>query len=59
MMSFLSYVRNGEDRDRVLGCRIYPFGIPAEGIEKAKSFARTLIDNCSAEEVSATNDTAR
>ncbi len=42
MLSFISYLKNGEDRDRFWGCRIYPFGVPEEGLEKAKSFARGL-----------------
>jgi len=44
MFSFLNYLRTGEDRERYLGCRIYPFGVSAEGIEKARSFARSLIE---------------
>jgi len=43
MFSFLNYLQNGKDRERYLGCRIYPFGVTAEGIEQAKSFARTLV----------------
>lgn len=44
MLSFLNYLRNGKDSDRYLGCRIYPFGVAAEGIEKAKSFAQALAE---------------
>jgi multimeric flavodoxin WrbA len=44
MFTFLSYLRTGEDRERCLGCRIYAFGVTAEGIAMAKSFATTLID---------------
>ena len=43
MFSFLNYLQTGKDRERYMGCRIYPFGVTAEGIEKAKSFARTLV----------------
>ncbi|MCA9120137.1 MAG: flavodoxin family protein [Planctomycetaceae bacterium] len=42
MLSFLNYLQSGENRERFMGCRIYAFGVPDEGIEKAKSFARTL-----------------
>ena len=44
MFSFLSYLQSGENRERYLGCKIYPFGVTEEGIAKAKSFAETLTE---------------
>lgn len=49
MLSFMSYLQNGEDRERYMGCRIYAFGVTAEGIEKAKSFAGALVEQVSKE----------
>lgn len=45
MFAFLSYLQSGQDRERYMGCRIYPFGVTAEGIEKAKAFATDLAGN--------------
>jgi hypothetical protein len=44
MLTFLNYLQTGQDRERYLGCRIYPFGVTAEGIEKARSFAQSLAE---------------
>lgn len=41
-LSFISYMRNDANLDRFWGVRIYEFGVPREGIERAKEFARTL-----------------
>lgn len=43
MFSFLSYLQRGTDQPRYLGCRIYPFGVTADGIDHARSFAETLV----------------
>jgi len=42
MLSFISYLSYGEDRQRFLGCRIYPFGVTSEGLELARAFATEL-----------------
>ena len=49
MLSFINYLQNGENRDRFWGYRIYPFGVPDEGIERAKSFANRLADGLNSE----------
>lgn len=41
-LSFLCYMQTESNRDRYFGIKIYNFGIPEEGIEKARSFARDL-----------------
>jgi len=41
-LTFLNYMQTEQNRDRYLGVRIYEFGIPDEGIEKARSLARDL-----------------
>jgi len=49
MFSFLNYMKTGQDNERYLGCRIYPFGVSPEGIEKAKSFAQVLVKQLKSE----------
>ena len=41
-LSFISYLHNDENLERFCGVRIYEFGVPDEGIAKAKEFARGL-----------------
>lgn len=41
-LSFISYMKTETNRERYLGCRIYEFGIPEEGLENAREFARDL-----------------
>ena len=41
-LSFINYMRNGTERDRYWGVKIYEFGVSSEAIEKAKSFAGEL-----------------
>ena len=41
-LSFISYMHHEANRDRFMGCKIYEFGIPPEGIARAKEFARDL-----------------
>lgn len=41
-LSFINYMQTEKNRERYWGCRIYEFGIPAEGLENAKEFARDL-----------------
>jgi hypothetical protein len=43
-LSFISYMHSGADRDRYWGVKIYPFGIPEEGLAAARAFARRLAD---------------
>jgi hypothetical protein len=42
MLSFINYLMTGKNRDRYLGISLYEFGIPEDGIEKSKEFARQL-----------------
>ncbi len=41
-LSFISYMKNDANLDRFMGVKIYEFGVPAEGIARAKEFARGL-----------------
>lgn len=41
-LSFLNYMQTEANRERYWGVKIYCFGVPDEGIEKARSFARGL-----------------
>ena len=41
-LSFISYMKNDANLDRFWGFKIYEFGVPDEGIAKAKEFAREL-----------------
>ena len=41
-LSFISYMKNDANLDRYCGVRIYEFGIPADGIDRARDFAREL-----------------
>jgi flavodoxin len=43
-LSFISYMQFETNRDRYCGVRIYEFGVTPEGIDKAKQFARSLIE---------------
>lgn len=53
-LSFISYMQNGANLDRYCGVRIYEFGIPPEGIARAKEFAHQLaagtLARCASEE---------
>lgn len=44
MLSFLNYMKNGENRPRFWGFDIFPFGIPAEGLAHAREFAGQLAE---------------
>ncbi len=41
-LSFISYMQHDANLDRCYGIKIFPFGVPAEGIGRAKEFARKL-----------------
>ncbi|MCA9144269.1 MAG: flavodoxin family protein [Planctomycetaceae bacterium] len=41
-LSFISYMKNDANLERFWGVKIYEFGIPPEGIARAKEFAREL-----------------
>jgi hypothetical protein len=41
-LSFISFMKNDANLDRFWGFKIYPFGVPEEGISRAKDFARQL-----------------
>ena len=41
-LSFISYMQHDANLDRFWGVKIYEFGVPAEGIARAKEFARQL-----------------
>ncbi|MEO8494133.1 MAG: flavodoxin family protein [Planctomycetota bacterium] len=41
-LSFISYMENDANLERFWGLKIYEFGVPAEGIARAKEFAREL-----------------
>ena len=41
-LSFISYMKHEANRDRFWGVKIYKFGVPDEGIARAKEFAREL-----------------
>ena len=41
-LSFISYMKHDANLDRFCGVKIYEFGVPAEGIARAKEFARGL-----------------
>lgn len=41
-LSFISYLEHDENRDRCCGIRIYEFGVPPDGIARAREFARQL-----------------
>ena len=41
-LSFISYLEHDENLDRCCGIRIYEFGVPPDGIARAKEFAREL-----------------
>jgi len=49
-LSFISYMQNDANLDRFWGVKIYEFGIPAEGIAKAKEFARQLATGLKADQ---------
>ena len=42
VLSFISYHENGANLDRFWGFKIYEFGIPEEGLERASDFAVSL-----------------
>jgi len=42
VLSFISYMKNDANLDRFWGLKIYEFGVPADGIARAKEFAREL-----------------
>jgi menaquinone-dependent protoporphyrinogen IX oxidase len=42
-LSFISYLKNDQDLERVWGIRIYRFGIPEDGIARAQEFASKLV----------------
>jgi hypothetical protein len=44
MLSFLNFLQTGENRSRFWGFEIYPFGVPAEGLERAREFANRLAE---------------
>ena len=41
-LSFISYMKNDANLERFWGLKIYEFGVPAEGIARAKEFAHEL-----------------
>jgi flavodoxin len=41
-LSFISYMQHDANLERCCGVRIYEFGVPPEGIEMARDFARRL-----------------
>lgn len=41
-LSFISYMKHDTNQDRFWGVKIYRFGVPDEGIKRAKEFAREL-----------------
>ena len=41
-LSFLNYMRTQTNPERYCGIKIYEFGVPQEGLEKAKAFAQRL-----------------
>lgn len=43
-LSFISFMKNEANLDRFWGFKIYEFGIPDEGIARARDFARELAD---------------
>lgn len=42
-LSCLGYFQTGKDQERVFGIRVYKFGIPEEGLDKAREFASRLV----------------
>lgn len=52
-LSFISYMQFDENRDRLWGIKIYEFGVPSEGIARAKDFARKLVGGLRAKDDSA------
>lgn len=44
-LSFINYMQTQTNRERYCGIKIYEFGIPQEGLEKAKTFAGRLATN--------------
>lgn len=48
--SFISYLHNDANLDRFWGVKIYEFGVPAEGIARAREFARELATGLRAKE---------
>ncbi len=44
-LSFISYMQSETNRERYCGIRIYDFGVPQEGLEKARTFAKRLAND--------------
>jgi len=40
--TFVNYLQTGRDRDRYWRLKIHPYGIPAEGLQRAREFATHL-----------------
>lgn len=49
-LSFISFMKNDKNLDRFWGVKIYDFGVPHEGIARAKEFARELGTGLQAED---------
>lgn len=49
MLTFINYLKTGQDRDRSWGIKIYEFGVPEDGLEHARDFAKALSEECSIE----------
>ncbi len=48
MLSFINYLKTGADRERCWGVKLFKFGVPQDGLDKAKAFARELAETLDA-----------